>query len=80
MQCALDTHIYSKTCYNRSADLLNQIKTEALDPLAGKHQVDIVIDSGAGGNIPSTVVDCTAAIPEVIRQGLGVLYGDGNQQ
>jgi tRNA threonylcarbamoyl adenosine modification protein (Sua5/YciO/YrdC/YwlC family) len=24
-----------------------------------KHQVDIVIDGGASGNIPSTVVDCT---------------------
>lgn len=45
-----------------------------------KHQVDIVIDSGAGGNIPSTVVDCTSGIPELIRQGLGILYGEGNQQ
>lgn len=41
-----------------------------------KHQVDIVIDSGAGGNVPSTVVDCTSGIPEVIRQGLGILYGE----
>jgi tRNA threonylcarbamoyl adenosine modification protein (Sua5/YciO/YrdC/YwlC family) len=36
-----------------------------------KHQVDIVIDSGAGGNIPSTVVDCTGQQIEILRQGLG---------
>ena len=36
-----------------------------------KHLVDIVIDSGAGGNIPSTVVDCTGPEIQIIRQGLG---------
>jgi tRNA threonylcarbamoyl adenosine modification protein (Sua5/YciO/YrdC/YwlC family) len=38
-----------------------------------RHQVDLVIDGGAGGNIPSTVVDCTAEEPTIIRQGLGDL-------
>ncbi|MBC8315791.1 MAG: Sua5/YciO/YrdC/YwlC family protein, partial [Bacteroidetes bacterium] len=33
--------------------------------------VDIVIDSGHGGLIPSTVVDCTGEEPVVIREGLG---------
>ena len=36
-----------------------------------KHQVDIVIDGGPSGNIPSTVVDCTGSEPTIIRQGLG---------
>lgn len=36
-----------------------------------KHQVDLVIDAGFGGNIPSTVVDCTGPEFEIIRQGLG---------
>jgi tRNA threonylcarbamoyl adenosine modification protein (Sua5/YciO/YrdC/YwlC family) len=36
-----------------------------------KHKVDLVIDGGPGGNIPSTVVDCTGPEPVVIRQGLG---------
>lgn len=36
-----------------------------------KHKVDLVIDGGPGGNIPSTVVDFTEGIPHVIRQGLG---------
>jgi tRNA threonylcarbamoyl adenosine modification protein (Sua5/YciO/YrdC/YwlC family) len=38
-----------------------------------KQHVDIVIDGGAGGNIPSTVVDCTNDGFEIIRQGLGDL-------
>jgi len=36
-----------------------------------KHEVDMVIDGGTGGNIPSTVVDFTSGEAEVIRQGLG---------
>jgi tRNA threonylcarbamoyl adenosine modification protein (Sua5/YciO/YrdC/YwlC family) len=35
--------------------------------------VDIVVDSGHGGNIPSTVVDCTGDEPVVVRQGKGEL-------
>jgi tRNA threonylcarbamoyl adenosine modification protein (Sua5/YciO/YrdC/YwlC family) len=34
--------------------------------------VDIVVDGGIGGIVPSTVVDCTGEEPEVIRMGLGV--------
>ncbi|MEO5646873.1 MAG: L-threonylcarbamoyladenylate synthase [Chitinophagaceae bacterium] len=33
--------------------------------------VDLVIDGGAGGTIPSTIVDCSSDDFEVIRQGLG---------
>lgn len=36
-----------------------------------KNKVDLVIDGGQGGNMPSTVVDFTSAIPTLIRQGLG---------
>lgn len=36
-------------------------------------KVDIVIDSGFSGNIPSTVVDCSEGEIEIIRQGLGEL-------
>ena len=34
--------------------------------------VDVVIDGGIGGMIPSTVVDCTKDEYEVIREGAGV--------
>ena len=36
-----------------------------------KHKVELVSDGGAGGNIPSTVVDCTASELKILRQGLG---------
>ncbi|WP_207427393.1 L-threonylcarbamoyladenylate synthase [Pedobacter sp. SYSU D00535] len=38
-----------------------------------KGQVDIVIDGGYGGNMPSTVVDCTTGDFNIIRQGKGNL-------
>jgi tRNA threonylcarbamoyl adenosine modification protein (Sua5/YciO/YrdC/YwlC family) len=34
-----------------------------------KNLVDIVIDGGYGGNIASTVIDCTGDEPEIIREG-----------
>jgi len=37
-----------------------------------KNLVDIVIDGGIGGMIPSTIVDCTTDPPQLIRQGAGV--------
>lgn len=39
-----------------------------------KHQVDIVIDGGYGGNIPSTVVDCTQEEFVIMREGLGDIH------
>ena len=33
--------------------------------------VDIVIDGGIGGSVPSTVVDYTSGEPELLRMGLG---------
>ncbi len=35
--------------------------------------VDLVIDGGFGGNIPSTVVNCTGEEIEIVRQGKGDL-------
>lgn len=37
------------------------------------HLVDIVIDSGYGDNMASTIVDLTSGEPEVLREGKGVL-------
>ena len=36
------------------------------------HQVDLVVDGGIGGIVPSTVVDCTTDEYLLIRQGAGV--------
>ena len=35
-------------------------------------QVDMVVDGGIGGIVPSTVVDCTGDEPLLIRQGAGL--------
>lgn len=37
------------------------------------NMVDAIIDGGTGKNEPSTVVDLTAGVPEIIRQGIGEL-------
>jgi tRNA threonylcarbamoyl adenosine modification protein (Sua5/YciO/YrdC/YwlC family) len=53
----------------------DEIKTYTTDPEEIyedlKHKVDLVIDSGTGGNIPSTIVDFTSDEPVIIRYGLG---------
>ena len=38
-----------------------------------KETVDLIIDGGYGGNIPSTVIDCTGDDIEIIRKGKGEL-------
>ena len=38
-----------------------------------QEEVDIVIDGGYGGNIASTVVDCTSGDFEILREGKGQL-------
>ena len=35
--------------------------------------VDIVIDGGAGGYKPSTIIDCTDDEPFIVRQGIGIV-------
>jgi len=38
-----------------------------------QHQVDLVIDGGMGGIIPSTIVDCSSGTIEMLREGAGEL-------
>jgi tRNA threonylcarbamoyl adenosine modification protein (Sua5/YciO/YrdC/YwlC family) len=58
----------------KNDDLIREYTTEPEEMYEDfKHAVDIVIDSGAGGNIPSTVVDCTGPTLDVVRQGRGDL-------
>jgi tRNA threonylcarbamoyl adenosine modification protein (Sua5/YciO/YrdC/YwlC family) len=42
-----------------------------------KHDVDMVVDGGKGGIVPSTVVDCTGPVPVLIRAGLGKWENEG---
>lgn len=34
--------------------------------------VDIVVDGGIGGTIPSTIIDCSSGAPELVREGAGI--------
>jgi tRNA threonylcarbamoyl adenosine modification protein (Sua5/YciO/YrdC/YwlC family) len=58
-----------------SSSLPGDMVEEYTDPgmIAEKfnHLVDIVVDGGIGGVLPSTVIDCTGDEPVVIRRGLG---------
>lgn len=58
-----------------SASLPGDIAEEYTDPEIiyekFNHLVDIVIDGGTGGVVPSTVVDCTEDTWHVTRHGLG---------
>jgi len=58
-----------------STSLPGQLVEEYTDPELiyenFKNLVDIVIDGGIGGMIPSTIVDCTTDPPKLVRQGLG---------
>lgn len=36
--------------------------------------VDFMIDNGAGGTEPSTIIDCTEGEPEIVRQGKGAIH------
>jgi len=58
-----------------SASLPGEMVEEYTDPELiyenFKNLVDIVIDGGIGGMIPSTVIDCTKEEYEVIRMGAG---------
>jgi len=36
-----------------------------------RYVVDIVIDGGPGGNVPSSVIDCTGDTIDIVRHGLG---------
>lgn len=59
-----------------SASLPGEMVEEYTDPeiiyANFQNLVDIVVDGGIGGMIPSTIVDCTGDVYTVTRQGAGV--------
>jgi tRNA threonylcarbamoyl adenosine modification protein (Sua5/YciO/YrdC/YwlC family) len=56
----------------KNEDIIREYTTDPEEMFEDlKHVVDIVIDSGAGGNVPSTVVNCTGPDIEITRHGLG---------
>jgi len=59
-----------------NASLPGETVEEYTDPVIMyenfRSMVDIVVDGGVGGTVPSTVIDCTREEPVVQRMGLGV--------
>jgi len=37
--------------------------------------LDLVLDAGYGGLVPSTVVDLTGTSPQILREGAGAIEG-----
>jgi tRNA threonylcarbamoyl adenosine modification protein (Sua5/YciO/YrdC/YwlC family) len=58
-----------------SASLPGEMVEEYTDPEIMhdrfERQVDLVIDGGVGGMIPSTIIDFTSGEPQLVREGLG---------
>jgi len=62
-----------------SASLPGELVEDYTDPEVMyenfRNEVDIVVDGGIGGTVPSTIVDCTKEEPIVLRLGLGEWHG-----
>ena len=57
----------------KNSDTVLEYMTDAQEIYeAYDHQVDIVIDGGPGGNVPSTIIDYTGPEPVLVREGAGV--------
>ena len=61
------------TSIRQNDDILEYLTSPELIFDAYKNVVDYIIDGGPGGNVPSTIVDCSKGAPEIVREGLGML-------
>lgn len=72
----LDAPIMTTTLPLREGEDVEYITDpELIDEKFGE-MVDLVIDGGIGEIEPSTIVDCTNELPEIVRQGKGWLKND----
>lgn len=68
----LGNPLMSMTLHDQDDQIEYTTDPELIDERYG-HSVDLVIDGGFGGEIESTVVDCTQEELIIIRQGKGIL-------
>jgi tRNA threonylcarbamoyl adenosine modification protein (Sua5/YciO/YrdC/YwlC family) len=66
-------HPIMTTSIHDEDDLLEYTTDPELIYEKYRDQVDIVIDGGFGGNLASTILDCTGSEIEIVREGLGAL-------
>ena len=65
---ALGSPLISTTAQAKGADYPEVDPFEIRDVFPG---LDMVVDAGGGGMVPTTVVDLTSGLPQVIREGAG---------
>jgi tRNA threonylcarbamoyl adenosine modification protein (Sua5/YciO/YrdC/YwlC family) len=70
--CELGNPLMSMTLHDSADQIEYTTDPELIDERYG-NTVDIVIDGGIGGIVPSTIVDCTQEEIQIIRQGKGIL-------
>ncbi len=68
----LGNPLMSMTLHDQDDQIEYTTDPELIDERYG-HSVDLVIDGGIGGEIESTVVDCTEEEITITRQGKGIL-------
>ena len=68
----LGNPLMSMTLHDQDDQMEYTTDPELIDERYG-HSVDLVIDGGIGGEIQSTVVDCTQEEITIIRKGKGLL-------
>ena len=60
------------TTTKKDEDVIKEYNTDPQEIYEDfKNDVDLVIDGGPGGNVPSSVIDCTNEEITIIRRGLG---------
>ena len=69
---ALGNPIISTSIHDEDEIIEYTTDPELIDEKWGD-QVELVIDGGYGGNVPSTIIDLTSGEPELIREGKGSL-------
>nr|MBS0038430.1 threonylcarbamoyl-AMP synthase [Saprospiraceae bacterium] len=57
------------TSLKRDDDLLEYYTDPSYIYEKHKNNFDIIVDGGLGHTDPSTIIDCTEAVPEIIREG-----------
>lgn len=70
---ALGNPLLSTSLHDNADDILEYFSDPEVIFQQYQDAVDMVIDGGHGNIYPSTVIDCSSGVPEVIREGLGSL-------
>jgi tRNA threonylcarbamoyl adenosine modification protein (Sua5/YciO/YrdC/YwlC family) len=63
--------LVSTSVHDNEDELMEYLTDAELIHEKYEEQVDLVINGGHGSLEPSTIIDCTSGVPELVRQGIG---------